>query len=631
VLLVHLQKDIQIMIKRFQHIQRIFFLLLIIFPFAEKSFSQTDTIHFSKIFDASRPYRIYVPADYYTSQKRYPVIYFFHGNKGDEKFYFDSLQQLINDASVILVAWNGRSAQSDLRPYNVGYHPNINYDVQFKDYFVEFVNHIDSTYRTISDRSHRALIGHSMGGYMSFFLAGKYPQMVGAAASSKGSPEFFIGSPKNHTLYSTRYMFKNLYGVKVRFNNGDEREELHNLNNEVNEGAKREYGLDYSYKTYEGGHNLSYNEFKEAFDFVISAFNHPLSEPQRWHHADLYPDFNVWGYEINSDLNEPGYIDMKGVTKGGMGIRTRKWQPDGVLISNVVINVKTAPVYKPDSPYEIFDYNVITATKNSSTVTSDAQGKINFKVNGQYHQIGINEKNSPPEIVFVAHKVNNKDIFLDHKKPCTLKLFLLNRGGNIATNVKVTLSSSTSGVVIANPTIEIANIDKGQLLWLPADFKITASNEPTKDGSPFYVRFNLSITDAKGNSWKDEFDAPVYYDVPEFTDIGIDDGDSEIFGSGNGNNIAEPGETIMIYQHSNRTRLYYDDPYIDDERLHDDLQPDKWGDGYALSSLIHISKDCPIGHKIRFLACYEVKEWKTIKRNVTWGTFTITVGKPVDE
>src|SRR6187551_166468 len=194
------------MIKRFQHIQRIFFLLLINFPFAEKSFSQTDTIHFSKIFDASRPYRIYVPADYYTSQKRYPVIYFFHGNKGDEKFYFDSLQQLINDASVILVAWNGRSAQSDLRPYNVGYHPNINYDIQFKDYFVEFVNHIDSTYRTISDRSHRALIGHSMGGYMSFFLAGKYPQMAGAAASSKGSPEFFIASPKNHTLYSTRYM-----------------------------------------------------------------------------------------------------------------------------------------------------------------------------------------------------------------------------------------------------------------------------------------------------------------------------------------------------------------------------------------------------------------------------------------
>ena len=78
--------------------------------------------------------------------------------------------------------------------------------------------------------------------------------------------------------------------------------------------------------------------------------------------------------------------------------------------------------------------------------------------------------------------------------------------------------------------------------------KITASNKPTTDGSPFRIRFNLVITDNKGNVWKDEFDAPVFYDVPEFTNIGIDDGDSEIYGSGNGDNIADPGETIMIYQ-----------------------------------------------------------------------------------
>ena len=121
------------------------------------------------------------------------------------------------------------------------------------------------------------------------------------------------------------------------------------------------------------------------------------------------------------------------------------------------------------------------------------------------------------------------------------------------------------------------------------------------------------------------------YDVPEFVNLGIDDGDSEIFGSGNGNNIAEPGESILIYEISHvphRLRLFYDDPYIDDERLYVDLQPDKWGDGYALSSVIHISEDCPIGHEIKFLARYEVKEWKTIKRNVTWGTLTIKVGVP---
>ena len=76
-----------------------------------------------------------------------------------------------------------------------------------------------------------------MGGFMSFFLAGKYPQIIGAAVSLKGSPEFFIGYPENHTLYCTRYMFKNLIGVKVRFHNSTLGEELFHLNKEVNNGA----------------------------------------------------------------------------------------------------------------------------------------------------------------------------------------------------------------------------------------------------------------------------------------------------------------------------------------------------------------------------------------------------------
>ncbi len=42
--------------------------------------------------------------------------------------------------------------------------------------------------------------------------------------------------------------------------------------------------------------------------------------------------------------------------------------------------------------------------------------------------------------------------------------------------------------------------------------------------------------------------------MPEFTRIGIDDGDSEIFGSGNANKIAEPGETVMIYVIFNGSR-----------------------------------------------------------------------------
>ncbi len=609
----------------------IFPLVIVFIPFLfgfTKISAQADTAHFSSIFQTKKPYRVFLPSGYFNSPKRYPVIYFFHGNQGSHEFSANGVQQLVNENEVILVAWNGRSATSDMRPYNVGYHSNVKYEVQFKDYFLEFVHHIDNSYRTIKDRQHRALIGHSMGGFMSFFLAGKYPQLIGAAVSSMGSPEFFIGHPDNHTLYCTRYMFKNLVGVRIRFHNGTIGEELVNLNTEVHNGARKEKELDYAYQAYQGGHGMNARAFKDAFDFIISSFKNPLPDPIRWHHADLYPNFNVWGYEIKSNLKEPGYIDLKGVTKGGLRIRTKKWQPDGPLIPGVIVNIKTAPIYKPNTEYTIFDFNETDGTKEDTIIASDEKGSLSFSVNYQSHQIGIYEMNGPAEIAFVRHKVDGKGIFLNHKKLSNLKLMLLNRGGSDCKKIKITLSTSEKVVTIANPSIEINNIEAGQTIWSPVDFKITANNKPTTDGSPFRVRFNLSISDNNGNSWNDEFDAPVLYSVPAFTNIGIDDGDSEIFGSGNGDNIADPGETIMIYQDSHRTRLYYDDPYVDAERLYDELQPDKWGDGYSLSSLIHISKDCPIGHKIRFLACYEVKEWKTIKRNVTWGTFTITVGKP---
>ncbi len=604
--------------------------LLIFFLRFSPALCQADKSHFSKVFNREKPYRIFLPSDYATSMRHYPVIYFFHGNTGSHELDIPGVAQLVNDNNVILVAWNGRSADDDLRPYNIGNHSNIKYQVQFKDYFPELVNHIDSTYRTLKDRSNRAVIGHSMGGIMAFFIAGKYPQMIGSAFSSKGSPEFFIGYPDNHSLYHVRYMFKNLYGVRVKFATSTECE-LYYLNNEVIQGAMREKGLDFSYNVYEGNHDITPEQFKDAFDFIVASFKSPVPDPVRWHHADLYPGFDIWGYEIRSDLDKRGFIDMRGVTKGGLGIAVKAWEPDGVIIPGVTISVRTPARYTPKTSYTLLDYNITKDQKNISIVTSDANGKISFPVNHENHQIGIYRKGDPPEITYVSHRVNDKGIFLDHKKECRLGIRLLNRGGSAANGIRVNLSTSNEDVVIANPEVDFEKLPSGELIWLPVDFKVIASNRPATDGSPFRIRFNLTITDNKKHIWNDEFDAPVYYDLPEFTEIGIDDGDSEIFGSGNGNNIAEPGETVMIYEistGSRRLRLYHDDQYIDSERLYDEIQPDKWGDGYSLSSLIHISKDCPPGHQIRFLASYEVKDWKKIRRDVTWGTFTITIGDP---
>ena len=48
--------------------------LLVLFPAG--LLSQEDHSHYSEVFGRDKPYRIFLPADYSTSGKSYPVIYY---------------------------------------------------------------------------------------------------------------------------------------------------------------------------------------------------------------------------------------------------------------------------------------------------------------------------------------------------------------------------------------------------------------------------------------------------------------------------------------------------------------------------------------------------------------------------
>ncbi len=207
-----------------------------------KSTVYEERSHFSEVFDHDKSYRLYLPDDYEHSTESFPVIYFFHGWGGrhfsddNAKLDYERIDKLVEEEQVILVMWDGNIEETEPRPYNIGYHENVKYEVQFKDYFLELVSHIDTTCRTLTDRSNRGIIGYSMGGIMSWYLSGKYPHMIGAAVNMTGSPEFFIGYPDHHTLYSLRHTFGNLHGVNLRFHNSTTGE-LCYLNREVHKGG----------------------------------------------------------------------------------------------------------------------------------------------------------------------------------------------------------------------------------------------------------------------------------------------------------------------------------------------------------------------------------------------------------
>ena len=193
-----------------------------------------DCTHESQVFHETRHYRIFLPPAYSTSTTRYPVIYWFHGsgeryNQGPDHLEYDrgtdyngdNLANFVATHEVIIVKPDGynprKPGDNNTRPYNIG---PVETDRQFPLYFPELVAHIDANYRTIPDREHRATAGLSMGGFMSYWIAGKYPDMVSSASNFMGSPEFVVGPRAFPTEYRHDEMASNYAAVRTRLVTG---------------------------------------------------------------------------------------------------------------------------------------------------------------------------------------------------------------------------------------------------------------------------------------------------------------------------------------------------------------------------------------------------------------------------
>ncbi len=597
-----------------------------------------DVKHFSKVFGREKYYRLYLPKGYDKTKERYPVIYFFHGWGGrhfkddNAKLEYEMIRDLVDKYNVILVMWDGNMEESEPRPYNIGNHENVKYEIQMKDYFPELISHIDSTYRTFTDRTHRGIIGFSMGGILSYYLAGKYPDKVCAAVGMTGSPEFFIGYPQNHTLYPLRYTFKNLEGVKIRMHNSTH-DELVYLNEEVDKGARWEGGLSYDYWQFKGGHMVDLpgktEVFERAMKFVVDAFHDPLLKPDRWWHYDLYPEFDVWGYHVKSNKQEPGFVYLKNVSKSGFGIHSRKWLPDGPPVPKLTTEISTDPIYQPATKYNVIKYSFPDKKISETSVMSDKTGKVTLHANDNT-EFGIYKEGDAPDLVMIDYDLGKNLRYLRPGKENKLVFTILNRGADVSKTQKAELELTTrdSSIIVTNKIVPV-NIYPDKRIITTPPFNITTSTKPPAHGEPAWIKFNLKMK-LNTQTYRDEFVVPVFFDVPELDSIRVDDGiqvKDKVYGRGNANGKVSAGESIMIYSGKHRLRLYTDDPYvdIDKEQLIDEVLPAKWPDGFTLSSVIKISDQCPKGHIIELLASYDTKSFMPIERKVTWGKVYIKV------
>lgn len=138
----------------------------------------------------SRRITIYTPPGYETSKESYPVLYLLHGMGGDEEAWMalgrasQILDNLIAQGKakpMIVVMTNGNVVQeaapgeSSLGLYKPTFQLPQTMDGKMEETFPEVMTFIETNYRTIPDRSGRAIAGLSMGGYHSLHISRHYP------------------------------------------------------------------------------------------------------------------------------------------------------------------------------------------------------------------------------------------------------------------------------------------------------------------------------------------------------------------------------------------------------------------------------------------------------------------------
>lgn len=582
----------------------------------------TDSRHYSNVFGEIRNYRIFLPPSYHSNKnKRYPVIYFFHGwgqryfgegadeyagyDKGEQN-KGDNIANYVSKHDVIVVKADGYNRRGDeeyyRRPYNVL--PVETYR-QFPLYFPELVSFIDDHYRTVANRQHRAVSGLSMGGFMTFFLAAKYPQLVSAAGSFCGAPEFTIGPYDFPVEYKHIDMYRNLAGINVRLHFGD-KDFIRSYHNDMNRSWSQLMD-NYSWKIYDAEHSTC--GLGEMFDTIMSTFDHPLPVPDRFNHTEVYPEFDVWGYHISTDRSVPGFTIIENAGKRGFRCAVREFVPDGQLISNVNVMITTPPLYEKNKEYIINDLDLASGNATSSVVTSDANGKLMFEMNGSLHEVGINLKTDKAELSAASYKLIDAG-WASSGKENKIEISVLNKGAANAKNVVATITPFRNTALVSNNKIRIGNIGVNERKAGPP-FLFTL-----KDDTVNVVKFRIDIQEGN-NRWLQFIDVPVKKEASPFKEIVVADGrtlpvvksgieiETITLGKGNGDGIANPGESIVLLVRDSaklwRTDVSFADPFLNPRGIVT-RKSDWWTDmdhvgGSAKYDELLISSDCPENHK----------------------------------
>ena len=598
-----------------------------------------DRTYQSKVFGELRHYRIFLPLDYETSGRHYPVIYYFHGHSDrytleDYDHGFDTVPKIeafVSSHPVVVVAPDGYVASQ-----YTGFYGGDPYDVRrdggeldFGAYFVELTGLIDANYRTLTSRRYRATSGLSMGGFMSLYLSARFPDLVGSASAFNPGPEFYVGDKGRRSLWRPKDQVLNHEHTMIRLvrASGDYISQYH-------EETRKAYAItpavDFEFRQDEY-HRHWATSIAETFEFHMRAFANPAldSTPLDWNYSSAYREFSAHDYRVHADLTEPALIYLDHVTQGALGIRTRKWAPDGPPASCSSLAVETAPLYRSGASYRLLDFSAASGNTRQYDAVAGGDGRLHLQTDCSDHEIGVNGPGTGSQpLVFLP--LTEKDLLrVPPGKSGSLPVRLFNPRTTAQTGIHVEVTSSYRTVELLRAKSDLTSLGPGAIADLSTSFPVRFT---AGEGGFERARLDLKLTSDTAPAVKRYADVLIAPEnIPAPLEIAILDGRTKTFpvfrqrgnggggssiertvteGRGNGNGILEPGEQVTIWvkvrqgldpfdkNNWRRAKIYSSSPWLAEIA---DIQEQKqleWTGAQNRTSLVELSRETPSGTSI---------------------------------
>jgi len=255
----------------------------------------------SRILGRSVPYCVILPPGYgEDANRRYPVLYYFHGLGDNQQMFVRS-----GGFNLVEELWDRHQIGDFILVTPAGYASFFmtSYDGRFRydDFFLqEFMPWIEHRYRVAARRESRGLGGISMGGYGALRMAFLHPQLFGSVSAHSAalmerlptisvgnSPESgrlrilgnVFGSPPDRSFWDrnnplTIARAAELVGMKIYFDCGSEDDYGFEAGAQVLHNVLASRHISHEFHLYPGGHNWGYfaEHLPDSLRFNSEAF-----------------------------------------------------------------------------------------------------------------------------------------------------------------------------------------------------------------------------------------------------------------------------------------------------------------------------------------------------------------------